>query len=70
MAARRIEEDDIFAGFTTVKISAVEGDGLRQLKNRIIAMTYPPVGATTTRGGQTTADPSQRVQSPEWAPPS
>jgi GTPase len=66
MAARRIEEDDIFEGFTTVKISAVRGDGLRQLKNRIIAMTYPPVGAT--QAGQTTADPSQRLQPPEWAP--
>jgi GTPase len=66
MAARRIEEDDIFDGFTTVKISAVRGDGLRQLKNRIIAMTYPPVGAT--HAGQTTADPSQRLQPPEWAP--
>jgi GTPase len=68
MAARRIEEDDIFEGFTTVKISAVRGDGLRQLKNRIIAMTYPPVGAT--QAGQTAADPSQRIQPPEWAPSS
>jgi GTP-binding protein HflX len=66
MAARRIEEDDIFEGFTTVKISAVRGDGLRQLKNRIIAMTYPPVGAT--QAGQTATDPSQRIQPPEWAP--
>jgi GTPase len=69
MAARRIEEDDIFEGFTTVKISAVRGDGLRQLKNRIIAMTYPPFAAP--KAGPTTtaaADPSQRVQPPEWAP--
>jgi GTPase len=40
-ALRHVEEDDLFAGFTVVKISAVKGDGLRQLKNRIIAMTYP-----------------------------
>jgi GTP-binding protein HflX len=41
-ALRQVEEDDLFAGFTVLKISAVRGDGLRQLKNRIIAMTYPP----------------------------
>jgi GTPase len=68
MAARRIEEDDIFEGFTTVKISAVRGDGLRQLKNRIIAMTYPPVAAPKAGPTTAAADPSQRVQPPEWAP--
>jgi GTPase len=41
-ALRQVEEDDLFAGFAVLKISAVRGDGLRQLKNRIIAMTYPP----------------------------
>ena len=41
-ALRQVEEDDLFAGFAVLKISAVKGDGLRQLKNRIIAMTYPP----------------------------
>jgi len=41
-ALRQVEEDDLFAGFTIVKISAVRGDGLRQLKNRIMATTYPP----------------------------
>ncbi len=41
-ALRQLEQDDLFSGFTIVKISAVTGDGLRQLKNRIIAMTYPP----------------------------
>ena len=41
-ALRQVEEDDLFAGFTVMKISAVKGDGLRQLKNRIIATTYPP----------------------------
>jgi len=44
-ALRQVEEDDLFSGFTIVKISAVRGDGLRQLKNRIIAMTYPPNSA-------------------------
>jgi len=46
-ALRQVEEDDLFAGFTVVKISAVKGDGLRQLKNRIIAMTYPPNARTS-----------------------
>jgi GTPase len=41
-ALRNLEEDDLFAGLTVMKISAVKGDGLRQLKNRIIAATYPP----------------------------
>lgn len=40
-ALRNLEEDQLFAGFETVKISAVRGDGLRQLKNRIMAATYP-----------------------------
>jgi GTP-binding protein HflX len=41
-ALRNLEEDDLFAGLDVMKISAVKGDGLRQLKNRIIAATYPP----------------------------
>jgi len=41
-ALRQVEEDDLFSGFTIVKISALRGDGLRQLKNRIMAVTYPP----------------------------
>ena len=41
-ALRHMEEDDLFAGFEVAKISAVKGDGLRLLKNRIIALTYPP----------------------------
>jgi len=47
-ALRQVEEDDLFAGFAVMKISAVRGDGLRQLKNRIIAMTYP----STPRAGK------------------
>ncbi len=41
-ALRHLDEDDLFTGLAVTKISAVRGDGLRQLKNRIIAMTYPP----------------------------
>jgi GTP-binding protein HflX len=48
-ALRQVEEDDLFAGFTIVKISAVKGDGLRQLKNRIIAMTYPSNAAKASQ---------------------
>jgi len=44
-ALRQVEEDDLFSGFTVVKISALRGDGLRQLKNRIIAAAYPPNAA-------------------------
>jgi len=57
-ALRQIEEDDLFSGFTVVKISAVKGDGLRQLKNRIIAMTYPP----STKASQVKATGPQRMQ--------
>lgn len=38
----RIGEDPIFKGFTSVKISAVRGDGLHQLKNRILERSYAP----------------------------
>jgi GTP-binding protein HflX len=73
MAARRIEEDDIFTGFAVLKISAVRGDGLRVLKNRIVAMTYPPPGAAKT--GQDDADAGtsrgglqkQKQQQPAWS---
>jgi GTPase len=41
-ALRQVEEDDLFSGFEVMKISAMKGDGVRQLKNRIIAMAYPP----------------------------
>lgn len=36
-----IETDQVFQGYKTVKISAVRGDGLRQLKNRILDLTDP-----------------------------
>jgi GTP-binding protein HflX len=39
--ARRIEEDELFKGMSILKISAVRGDGLRQLRNRIMSLTYP-----------------------------
>jgi len=48
-ALRQVEEDDLFAGFTVVKISAVRGDGLRQLKNRIMAVAYPPNAAKASQ---------------------
>jgi GTP-binding protein HflX len=35
-----IEQDPLFKDFATVKISAVRGDGLRQLKNRILERAY------------------------------
>ncbi|HUI00462.1 MAG TPA: GTPase HflX [Nitrososphaerales archaeon] len=41
-ALRHIEEDQLFAGLDVIKISATRGDGLRQLKNRIMAAAYPP----------------------------
>ncbi len=40
-ALRHIEADELFAGFSTIKISAVRGDGMHQLRNRIVALTYP-----------------------------
>ena len=38
----RIEEDALFKEFATVKISAVRGDGLHQLRNRILEQTSRP----------------------------
>jgi GTP-binding protein HflX len=35
-----IERADFFRDFSTVKISAVRGDGLHQLKNRIVEQVY------------------------------
>ena len=57
-ALRQVEEDDLFSGFTIVKISAVKGDGLRKLKNGILAMTYPP----NTKASQDKATGPQRLQ--------
>lgn len=37
-----LERDPLFKDFATVRISAVRGDGLRQLRNRILERTYPP----------------------------
>ena len=39
-SARMIESSPLFNEFSMVKISAVRGDGLTQLKNRIIQKTY------------------------------
>ncbi len=38
----QIEQDPIFKDFASVKISAVGGAGLHQLKNRIMDLTFPP----------------------------
>jgi GTP-binding protein HflX len=38
----KIEEDPIFKGFSRVRISAVRGDGLHQLKNRMQERIYTP----------------------------
>jgi len=35
----RLESDPLFGGYSTVKISAARGDGLRQLSNRILERT-------------------------------
>ena len=37
-----MQEDPFFKDFATVRISAVRGDGLRQLRNRILERTSPP----------------------------
>ena len=44
-ADREIEKLPLFSEFSTIKISAVRGDGLTQLKNRIIQRTYPREGS-------------------------
>jgi len=49
----KIETDPIFRDYSTVKISAVRGDGLRQLTNRILERTSAnrPVRRPGTQGG-------------------
>ena len=42
--AREIEANPLFSEFSVVKISAVRGDGMTQLKNRIMQKTYPNAG--------------------------
>ncbi len=42
--ARQIEANPLFSEFSVVKISAVRGDGMTQLKNRIMQKTYPNAG--------------------------
>ncbi|MDA4126561.1 MAG: GTPase HflX [Thaumarchaeota archaeon] len=52
----KIETDPIFSDYSAVKVSAVRGDGLRQLTNRMLERTSPsrPVGKTGTPGGNPT----------------
>ncbi|MBI3022093.1 MAG: GTPase HflX [Thaumarchaeota archaeon] len=40
-SASRVEEGSLFEGYSTVKVSAARGDGIHQLKTRIIERTYP-----------------------------
>jgi GTP-binding protein HflX len=56
-SAREIETSPLFNEFSTVKISAVRGDGLTQLKNRIMSKTYPNEG--TRSKPQTEIRPSE-----------
>jgi GTPase len=63
-ALRDIEHDDLFAGLSTIKVSAVRGDSLRQLKTRIIAMTYPP----RSQQAAPRAQPSPGLATREKAP--
>ncbi len=40
-ALTHVEENSLFDGLSMIKISSVRGDGIRQLKNRILEATYP-----------------------------
>ena len=40
LGSRRFEEEDLFKGLSIIKISAVRGDGLHQLRNHILATTF------------------------------
>jgi GTP-binding protein HflX len=42
--SRQIETNPLFAGFSVLKISAVRGDGMHQLRTRIIQKAYPREG--------------------------
>ncbi len=44
--AGEVEGGSLFEGFSTVKVSAARGDGIHQLKTRIIERTYPRLEAT------------------------
>ncbi|MGD0637213.1 MAG: GTPase HflX [Nitrososphaerales archaeon] len=43
-STRQIEASPLFSEFSVVKISAIRGDGMTQLKNRIMQKTYPNAG--------------------------
>ncbi len=58
-ALRHVEEDDLFGGFTVMKISALRGDGMRQLKNRIITVAYP---SNAAKASNDQATGPQRLQ--------
>lgn len=58
--ASQIERSPLFSEFSTVKISALRGDGLAQLKNRIMEKTYLKEGGrnkpTTEKAKSQTVD--------------
>jgi GTP-binding protein HflX len=48
----KIEQDPLFKGYSTVKVSAVRGDGLHQLRNRIIEHTSAVGTASGPKAGR------------------
>ena len=60
----RIEQESIFRDFATIGISARRGDGLRQLRNRITGLVFPPK-ATLEKSHKHTKIPSGSGNSDE-----
>ena len=52
-----VESDPLFKGYSCVKVSAVRGDGLHQLRNRMMERTGPV--KAPTRAGRREKSPSQ-----------
>jgi len=50
MGRRNVEGSPMFKEYSTVKISAFRGDGLRQLSNRILERTESSIKASTRQG--------------------
>ncbi|MGA2663546.1 MAG: GTPase HflX [Nitrososphaerales archaeon] len=71
-SARRIETNPLYGEFSVAKVSALRGDGLTQLRNRIIQRAYPQEGPRQTppwpRGGVPPTGHSSAAV-PEGAPP-
>jgi len=72
--ARQIERLPLFGEFAVIKISAVRGDGLTQLKNRVIQKTYqkgepqPPTmrPKENARNFSTVTVPENDIHAPEY----